>query len=290
VQHLYTPAAIATLTPCTFHPSFLPRDLADALLDELLADAPSWRPNSFRLFDRAVVSPHTSCFYASPSARSVFADTFYDSGSAIADVRTFGPALVRAQGIIEKIVNGELAARERMQWQYPGRWTADVALCNRYAGPRESVGMHSDRLTHLGPMPVIASISLGATREFRLRELVGTDKKTYSVHLPHNSLLIMHAPCQERFKHAVIPVHAVDLHPVAGAARINITYRMYRDCFAPRNIPQCKCAVPMILRCVSSPGPSEGRYFWACAAAYVREHGCDAFTWAQFTPDGDPIV
>lgn len=55
-----------------------------------------------------------------------------------------------------------------------------------------------------------------------------------SIHLPHNSLLVMHAEMQEEWKHSIHPAKAIDQHPVSGNIRINITYRYYRDAFHPR--------------------------------------------------------
>lgn len=55
-----------------------------------------------------------------------------------------------------------------------------------------------------------------------------------SIHLPHNSLLVMHAEMQEEWKHSIHPAKAIDPHPVSGNIRINITYRCYRDAFHPR--------------------------------------------------------
>ncbi|KAK9323919.1 hypothetical protein V1517DRAFT_319237 [Lipomyces orientalis] len=288
VIHLYTPGSIASLTPCTFHPFFLPPDLADSLLRQLLDDSTTWRPNQFRLFNREVTSPHTTSFYVNPQHFDEFKDSYRYNGAVIKDVRPFNDTMVRVQKLVEDVVKSELEKRGYQEFQYKGKWVADVAFCNRYNGPAEAVGYHSDRLTYLGPMPVIASLSLGVTREFRLREIC-TPSQTYSLHLPHNSLVIMHAPCQEKFKHSVIPSRIVDSHPIAGIARINITYRMYRPSFSSSRIPVCKCGVSMILRCVSRSQDSRGRYFWSCSASYQQEQGCDEFIWAAFTPDGEPM-
>ncbi|KAK9239470.1 hypothetical protein V1525DRAFT_398180 [Lipomyces kononenkoae] len=288
VVHLYTHASVVSSTPCTFHPFFLPPDLADSLLRQLLDDSIHWRPNQFRLFNREVTSPHTTSFYVNPQHFNEFKDSYRYNGAIIKDVRPFNDTMIQVQKLVEDAVNTELKKRGYQHFQHKGKWVADVAFCNRYNGPGESVGYHSDRLTYLGPMPVIASLSLGVTREFRLRE-IRTPAQTYSLHLPHNSLLIMHAPCQEKFKHSVIPTRTVDSHPIAGIARINITYRMYRPCFSSSKIPVCKCGIPMILRCVSKKQDSLGRYFWSCSATYQQEEGCDEFIWANFTLDGEPV-
>lgn len=61
--HLYDPADIELHTPCSIIHNFLPPDQADALLKELLAEAPTFSRDSFKLFDRVVSSPHSFCFY-----------------------------------------------------------------------------------------------------------------------------------------------------------------------------------------------------------------------------------
>jgi hypothetical protein len=61
----------------------------------------------------------------------------------------------------------------------------------------------------LGPYPTIASLSLGTPRNFRLRQTDPVDPayssgkpiRTYEVILGHNSLVLMNAGCQERYKH-----------------------------------------------------------------------------------------
>lgn len=85
----------------------------------------------------------------------------------------------------------------------------------------QSVGWHSDQLTHLGPFPTIASLTLGCTRPFRLRPFSPTSlppidgapsiMRTLEITLPHNSLLIMHGGTQECFKHCVPPMNGMDV-------------------------------------------------------------------------------
>jgi len=61
--HLYSPEDIAAHTPCSIIHNFLPAEEADALLEELLLEAPTFERQSFKLFDNVVSSPHTACFY-----------------------------------------------------------------------------------------------------------------------------------------------------------------------------------------------------------------------------------
>jgi hypothetical protein len=74
-------------------------------------------------------------------------------------------------------------------------------------------------------------------------------------------LLIMHAGCQERYKHSVPPARALD---GAYACRINITFRFFRPDFAPARVPRCACGVPAVLRPDAKLRAGAMRYWWAC--------------------------
>ena len=169
---------------------------------------------------------------------------------------------------VQKAVNSEVAARMqshypggvKLKYQSPHEWIPNAAFANCYNGGADSVGYHSDQLTYLGPRAIIGSLSLGVAREFRVRKVVARDSSDeegggkgrnvrrkkeeenqyadaqgqIAIHLPHNSLLVMHAEMQEEWKHSIHPAQAIDPHPVAGNKRINVTYRHYRASFHPR--------------------------------------------------------
>jgi hypothetical protein len=61
--HLYDPTDVAAHTPCSIIHNFLPTEQANALLEELLKEAPTFERMTFKLFDNVVQSPHTACFY-----------------------------------------------------------------------------------------------------------------------------------------------------------------------------------------------------------------------------------
>jgi alkylated DNA repair dioxygenase AlkB len=88
-------------------------------------------------------------------------------------------------------------------------------LCNLYRDGNGSVGLHADDEPEMGP--VIASVSLGADRLFRLRRKDGS--VAFSERLPHGSLLIMAGDTQKNFKHEVAKEPRVTL------PRINLTFR-----------------------------------------------------------------
>lgn len=216
---------------------------------------------------------------------------------------------------VEAAVNSEIKTRitnfypssQKLKYQSPNHWKPNAAVVNCYSGGAESVGYHSDQFTYLGPRPVIGSVSLGVAREFRVRRVVPQDDSSDSnkkgkskeesdaegqiaIHLPHNSLLVMHAEMQEEWKHSISPANAIDPHPISGNKRINVTYRDYKASLHPKLTPRCKCDVPVVLRVVQRKKENWGKYFWMCYAGNVPgKNGCDHFEWANFDKDGEPI-
>jgi len=91
----------------------------------------------------------------------------------------------------------------------------NAALCNLYRNGHDSVGLHADAEPEMGP--VIASVSLGAERLFRLKRPDGT--VVFAERLPHGSLLIMAGTTQKNFK------HEVPKEPHVTEPRINLTFR-----------------------------------------------------------------
>jgi alkylated DNA repair dioxygenase AlkB len=91
----------------------------------------------------------------------------------------------------------------------------NAVLCNLYRDGKDSVGLHADAEPEMGP--VIASVSLGAARLFRMKAKNG--KVAFSKQLPHGSLLIMAGSTQKNFK------HEVPKEPGMAKPRINLTFR-----------------------------------------------------------------
>ncbi|TBU65659.1 hypothetical protein BD310DRAFT_943210 [Dichomitus squalens] len=332
---LVSPEFVAQHTPCTLHNAILPQELACRLFYTMLHLSQNWKRNKWWLFDRVVESPHRTAFFVrenmtetSDGSDPKEAAQWWYNGRQTEAPPSFPAPMEEACEIIERVVNEEMRKRKQypLEWggypvkegEEPLLWRANVAASNCYEGAKESVGFHTDQLTYLGPYPTIASLSLGVNRIFRLREVIPTDEKdnrsarTFNIPLRHNSLIIMHAPTQEVFKHCVPAQNTIDmfrppLPPPADLlsegsnARINITFRFYRPDFRSQLTPHCKCNVPCILRPdmknrYESPpeddektrgnadaGDGEGwakrslaaRYWWTCYAGAQNDgHGC----------------
>ena len=95
----------------------------------------------------------------------------------------------------------------------------NYCLLNRYRSGQDSMGMHADNEPEMGN--VIGSLSLGATRTFRIRH--NKTKETMSFPLVHGSLLIMAGTMQQFWKHEIPKTK----QPVEE--RINLTYRQIME-------------------------------------------------------------
>lgn len=307
--HLYDPEDIAEHTPCSIIHNFLPTDIANDLLKEMLEESKSFEKITFKLFDNVVQSPHTSTFYVETDEElNIQKHEYFYNGARLTDVRKITTQLLRVKPLVQESVNQEIEKRiktvyprgEKLKFQSPDTWRPNAAFVNCYSGPQENVGYHSDQLTYLGPRAVIGSLSLGVAREFRVRRIVpkdADDKSTeapdlegqIAIHLPHNSLLVMHAEMQEEWKHSIAPAQVIDPHPIAGNRRINVTYRDYKANLHPKLTPKCRCGIPAVLKVVQRSKENHSRYFWMCHGGYVPgKEKCSFFQWADFDDDGNP--
>jgi len=90
-------------------------------------------------------------------------------------------------------------------------------LLNSYHDGDDGMGWHSDDEKELDQNSPIASLSLGAQRKFAFRHKV--DKETIPLYLDNGSVLIMHSPTQQFWRHALLKTKTV------STPRINLTFR-----------------------------------------------------------------
>ncbi len=91
-------------------------------------------------------------------------------------------------------------------------------LINLYRDGSDSVSWHSDNERELGSQPVIASLSLGATRTFQLKHK--TDRQLLKLPLGNGSLLLMTGQLQRFW------LHRIPKQPSIREPRINCTFRL----------------------------------------------------------------
>lgn len=102
--------------------------------------------------------------------------------------------------------------------------TFNSVLINYYRDGKDRVAWHSDDEKELGKNPVIASVSLGAERKFKLRHKKYKENQLqHEVFLQSGSLLLMSGPTQHHWLHE-IPRTAKPIGP-----RINLTFRVIKN-------------------------------------------------------------
>ena len=133
-------------------------------------------------------------------------------------IAMYGPVGYRYSGVVHPprpLVPRLDAIRRRVE-DVTGR-TYNSVLANLYRDGRDSVGWHRDSDYAHGGQPDIASVSLGATRRFDLRE--ATRGPAASVDLESGSLLVVTSDAVARWFHRV-PKTTARVGP-----RINLTFR-----------------------------------------------------------------
>jgi len=90
-------------------------------------------------------------------------------------------------------------------------------LANLYRDGNDSMGLHSDDEKELGQKPVIASLSLGESREIYFKH----KNKKLNLIIPQTNgqLLVMHGKTQEYWKHEIKKTKKIK------KPRINLTFR-----------------------------------------------------------------
>ncbi len=90
-------------------------------------------------------------------------------------------------------------------------------LLTYYRDGQDHVNWHADDEPELGEAPVIASLSLGASREFQYRHKQNTERGRQP--LKSGELLVMQPQFQQQWEHRVPP------QPYISEPRINLTFR-----------------------------------------------------------------
>lgn len=175
-------------------PAWLAPAAADALFAELHA-AIAWETHRIRLFGRELAAPRLSCWIGDPGAAYAYSGTRFQPHAWPEALRPVRARLAREMGI-----------------------DFNSVLANLYRDGRDAMGWHSDDERELGPQPVIASLSLGATRRFVLKHRKAPSSKLVLM-LAHGSLLLMRGTTQANYRHA-LPRTARPAGP-----RLNLTFR-----------------------------------------------------------------
>ena len=180
-----------------YRESFLSREEADLLKDVLLHTAP-WEQSTQKMYDKTVLTPRLTAWYG---------DSKYTTLKE--NKKPTNPWTPELFSLKQKIEN-------EFGCQFNG------VLLNLYRDHNDSVAWHRDKESRYGKRPVIASISLGQTRNFDFRKKEHHQSK-YSLPLPHGSLLIMKGDLQEHWEHRIAK------STLLMKERINLTFRLVKE-------------------------------------------------------------
>lgn len=169
---------------------------ADAVL-ATLRDELRWEQRAIVLFGRSVLQPRLIAWAGELAYRY--------SGQTL-EPRAFTPTLARLLRAV-----GERAGVP-----------FNHVLANRYRDGRDSMGLHADDEAELGADPVVATLSLGATRRLVVKPRRKSEALVPALDLEHGSLLIMGGTCQRHY------VHGIPRQPRVLDERISLTFRWLR--------------------------------------------------------------
>lgn len=181
-----------------FWPAFLPLDEADRFFEGLWRGL-EWSRHFVHIAGRRIPSPRLSAWYGVEGARYRYSGQTYEPLPMV-------PLLARLRRVVEETVGSPF----------------NSVLANAYRDGSDSMGWHSDDEKELGRQPVIASVSLGATRRFRMKHR-SARIDPIELDLTHGSLLVMDEDTQTNWRHA-IPKTKREVGP-----RLNLTFRRILD-------------------------------------------------------------
>ncbi|PRQ03750.1 hypothetical protein ENSA5_13000 [Enhygromyxa salina] len=176
--------------------SFLGPVAATKLLRRLI-DVVPWRQDKIKIFGKEHDLPRLQQWYGDPG------QVYLWSGIEMRPLPWI-PELLEVREAVQRATKRDF----------------NSVLLNYYRDGNDTVSWHADDEPGLGLSPFIASLSVGAERDFLLRR---TDDKTEkrNIKLTHGSLLVMGGETQGNWQHA-IPRRKRVTEP-----RVNLTFREF---------------------------------------------------------------
>jgi alkylated DNA repair dioxygenase AlkB len=180
----------------TIEPAWISQDRATSLLEALRAEL-RWEQREIVLYGKRILQPRLIAWGG---------DRPYRYSGQTLETRALSPSLPPVLDAVR--------ARAGVPFNH--------VLVNRYRDGNDSMGFHADDEPELGDNPLVATLSLGATRRFVLRPRRGHDREPQSHQLEHGSLLIMGGTCQRQYH------HGIPKQPSVRDERVSLTFRWLR--------------------------------------------------------------
>ena len=216
----------------SYYPSWLSTSslspLAPTLYDELRRQV-AWEQTEIVLYGKKMRIPRLNAWYAEPQCGYTYSGKYFEPLPWL-------PLLVEIKAAVEKtlrplLIEGatqECATQEDVtQKESTPREIFNSVLVNCYRDGQDSVAWHSDDEPELGNNPIVASLSLGADRQFQLRhknykqqvQHAQSGQYKQNICLSNGDLLLMHGNMQHCWQHQIPKTKK------AVGERINITFR-----------------------------------------------------------------
>lgn len=148
-------------------------------LAHLIDDTP-WRQDEVTVWGRRWPQPRLAAWYGDPEAR-------YRYARLDLQPLAWTPVLLGLKAEVEQVCGQRF----------------NSVLLNYYRDQGDAMGMHADDEPELGARPLIASLSLGATRRFAIRHRRDRGRPGLDLDLADGSLLIMAGDMQQHWKHGL---------------------------------------------------------------------------------------
>ena len=178
-----------------YYPEFFSLEESDQYFKSLL-DLVEWQQDDITIFGKTHKQPRLTALYANNNQPYSYSNITMVS-------KAFTKELVEIKDRVESIVEANFTS----------------CLLNLFRDGQDSNGWHADNEKELGINPIIASVSFGAQRLFKLKHRNDKTLKKDLI-LQHGSLLIMSGETQHKWLH-----HISKTKKEVGK-RINLTFRV----------------------------------------------------------------
>ncbi len=176
-----------------YYPEFISEEVSLSLIDQLEKSL-RWDADQLIMFGKLVTTRRKVAWVGEPECT-------YTYSGVKRNPQAWTPELLSMKTRLEKLTQSEF----------------NSCLLNFYHDGADGMGWHSDDEKELDTKSPIASLSLGSTRKFAFRHKI--NKSTISIFLEDGSALIMNAPTQQFWQHALLKTKTIH------TPRINLTFR-----------------------------------------------------------------
>lgn len=179
----------------SYYPEFFEAKKSEIYFQDLLQNVP-WQQDDIKIFGKTCKQPRLTSLFANNNSP-------YKYSNITMHPHPFTKELLVIKSKVESVIDENFT----------------TCLINLYRDGKDSNGWHADNEKELGVNPVIASLSFGAERLFKLKHRHDKSLKKDLV-LQHGSLLIMKGETQHKW------MHQIPKTKKKVGKRINLTFRI----------------------------------------------------------------